>query len=368
MRIAQVAPLFESVPPQLYGGTERIVSYLTEELVRLGHDVTLFASGDSVTRATLVPVCERSLRLDSGCRDQLAHHLRMIELVAKRSAEFDVVHFHVDYLHYPVSRREPTPQLTTLHGRLDLPELVPLYREFRDMPVVSISDAQRTPLPRANWLGTVHHGLPIERFTFVPRPGGHVAFIGRTSPEKGLDRAIEIARRAGVPLRIAAKVDVADREYFHEVIEPLLATPGIEFVGEIAESEKSAFLGEARALLFPIDWPEPFGLVMIEALACGTPVIAFPRGSVAEILTDGRTGFVVDSIDAAVEAIGRVDAIDRAACRRETERRFGAERMARDYLALYEALLAGTAEADEPTAASLTSRPIPADLLPETSH
>jgi len=367
VRIAQVAPLYESVPPQLYGGTERIVSYLTEELVRLGHEVTLFASGDSTTGAELVPACERSLRLDPDCRDRLAHHVRMVEGVAKRSADFDVVHYHIDYLHYPISRREPVPQLTTLHGRLDLPELVPLYDEYRDMPVVSISDAQRAPLPQANWLATVHHGLPLPRFRAGRGRGGHLAFIGRTSPEKGLPRAIEIAQRAGLPLRIAAKVDDADRDYFRTAIEPLLRAPEIEFVGEIGEAEKSAFFGDARALLFPIDWPEPFGLVLIESLACGTPVIAFPGGSVEEILTDGRTGFVVRSIDAAVAAVDRVGEIDRAACRREAERRFSVERMTRDYVALYKTL-AGTAETFAAEESDVSSLPVPADLLPETSH
>jgi len=365
VRIAQVAPLHESVPPKLYGGTERVVSWLTEALVRLGHEVTLFASGDSRTSARLVPACERSLRLDPCCHDRLSHHLRMIEMVAKRSHAFDVVHWHVDYLHYPISRREPVPQLTTLHGRLDLPELVPLYAEYADMPVVSISDAQRAPLPDAAWLGTVHHGLPIERFRFSPRPGSYLAFVGRTSPEKRLDRAIEIALRAGLPLRIAAKVDAADRDYFREEIEPLLDAPHVEFVGEIGEDAKSDFLGNARALLFPIDWPEPFGLVMIEALACGTPVVAFPGGSVEEVVAHGRTGFVVDSIEAAAAAVRRIDRIDRAACRREAAGRFGADRMARDYLELYATLLAGApAEESDP----LSSLRVPEGLLPDTSQ
>jgi glycosyltransferase involved in cell wall biosynthesis len=367
VKIAQVAPLYESVPPQLYGGTERIVSYLTEELVRLGHEVTLFASGDSTTRAELVPMCERSLRLDPTCRDRLAHHLLMAEEVAKRSAAFDVVHYHIDYLHYPISRREPVPQLTTLHGRLDLPELAPLYDEYRDMPVVSISDAQRTPLPQANWLATVHHGLPAQRFRMRRGRRGHLAFIGRTSPEKGLPSAIEIAQRAGIPLRIAAKVDDADRDYFRTVIEPLLDSPDVEFVGEIGEGEKSDFFGSARALLFPIDWPEPFGLVLIESLACGTPVIAFPGGSVEELVSHGRTGFVVDSIEEAVAAVGRVGEIDRSECRREVERRFSVERMTRDYVALYKTL-AGTADAFASEESDVSSLPVPADLLPETSH
>ena len=359
MRIAQVAPLYESVPPQLYGGTERVVSYLTEELVEEGHDVTLFASGDSRTRARLVPVCARSLRLDPEQRDQLAHHVLMLEEVAKRAAHFDVIHFHIDYLHYPLSRRQRVPQLTTLHGRLDMPELGALYAEFRDMPVVSISDAQRAPLPHASWLGTVHHGLPLELLRFSPGPGSYLAFVGRTSPEKGLDRAIEIARRAGIELRVAAKVDDADRDYFREVIEPLLDGPLVEFVGEIGEAEKEEFLGNALALLFPIDWPEPFGLVMIEAMACGTPVIAFPGGSVVEIVEPGRNGFIVPDAAAAVAAVGKAGDLDRSLCRELFEARFSAQRMARDYLELYERVL----ELDR-SPRPISSRPAPARRRP----
>ena len=359
MRIAQVAPLYESVPPQLYGGTERVVSYLTEELVRQGHHVTLFASGDSQTRARLIPVCERSLRLDPEQRDQLAHHVLMLEEVAKRAAHFDVIHFHIDYLHYPLSRRQPVAQLTTLHGRLDMPELAPLYAEFREMPVVSISDAQRAPLPHANWLGTVHHGLPLDLLRFAAGPGSYLAFVGRTSPEKGLDRAIEIARRAGIELRIAAKVDAADREYFEEVIAPLLDGPLVEFVGEIGEAEKEEFLGKALALLFPIDWPEPFGLVMIEAMACGTPVIAFSGGSVSEIVDPGRTGFIVADLDAAVGAVGEVARLDRSLCREVFEARFSAERMACEYLDLYERTLIASASPAR-TRRCVSSRPAPA--------
>ena len=359
MRIAQVAPLYESVPPQLYGGTERVVSYLTEELVEEGHDVTLFASGDSRTRARLVPVCARSLRLDPEQRDQLAHHVLMLEEVAKRAAHFDVIHFHIDYLHYPLSRRQRVPQLTTLHGRLDMPELGALYAEFRDMPVVSISDAQRAPLPHASWLGTVHHGLPLELLRFSPGPGSYLAFVGRTSPEKGLDRAIEIARRAGIELRVAAKVDDADRDYFREVIEPLLDGPLVEFVGEIGEAEKEEFLGNALALLFPIDWPEPFGLVMIEAMACGTPVIAFPGGSVVEIVEPGRNGFIVPDAAAAVAAVGKAGDLDRSLCRELFEVRFSAQRMARDYLELYERVL----ELDR-SPRPISSRPAPARRRP----
>jgi len=363
MRIAQVAPLYESVPPQLYGGTERVVSYLTEELVEEGHDVTLFASGDSRTRARLVPVCARSLRLDPEQRDQLAHHVLMLEEVAKRAAHFDVIHFHIDYLHYPLSRRQRVPQLTTLHGRLDMPELGALYAEFRDMPVVSISDAQRAPLSHASWLGTVHHGLPVELLRFSPGPGSYLAFVGRTSPEKGLDRAIEIARRAGIELRIAAKVDDADRDYFREVIEPLLDGPLVEFVGEIGEAEKEEFLGNALALLFPIDWPEPFGLVMIEAMACGTPVIAFPGGSVVEIVEPGRNGFIVPDAAAAVAAVGKAGDLDRSLCRELFEVRFSAQRMARDYLELYERVL----ELDR-SPRPISSRPAPARRRPCASR
>ena len=363
MRIAQVAPLFESVPPQLYGGTERIVSYLTEELMAQGHDVTLFASGDSVTSARLIPICERSLRLDPEGRDQLAQHVLMLEQVAQSAHHFDVIHFHVDYLHYPMSRRSGYRHLTTLHGRLDLPELGPLYDEYDDVPVVSISDAQRASVPHAAWLRTVHHGIPRDLYQLHAEPGSYLAFVGRTSPEKRLDRAIEIARRAGIPLRIAAKVDPADRDYFREVIEPLLDGPHVEFVGEIGEAEKNEFFGNAIALLFPIDWPEPFGLVMIEAMACGTPVIAFPGGSVAEVIDEGLTGFIVDDVDAAVAAVQRVAGLDRAACRALFEERFAAWRMARDYVALYEELIAR-----RPGPADLSSRPAPGRRLPGASR
>jgi glycosyltransferase involved in cell wall biosynthesis len=341
MHIAQVAPLYESVPPHGYGGTERVVSWLTEELVRQGHQVTLFASGDSVTAAELVPGCRRSLRLDPGCVDQLAPHLVMIEEVYRQASRFDLIHFHIDYLHFPVSRRCPHPQLTTLHGRLDIPELPALYHAFPTMPVVSISDAQRAPLPWLNWQGTVYHGLPAALHTFRDQPGAYLAFLGRASPEKRLDRAIEIARRTGRPLKIAAKVDRADRDYYHDVIKPLLRAAGslVEFLGEVGGKDKDDFLGHAHALLFPIDWPEPFGLVMIEALACGTPVIAFNRGSVPEVMEDGRTGFIVESVDEAVAAVGRLDTLDRRQCRAVFESRFSAERMTRDYLALYRRLV-----------------------------
>jgi glycosyltransferase involved in cell wall biosynthesis len=340
MRIGQVSPLYESVPPKLYGGTERVVSYLTEELVRQGHKVTLFASGDSETAADLVAVTPRSLRLDDQCVDQLAHHIVLVERVRQMAREFDVIHYHIDYLHFPLSRRMSVPHVTTLHGRLDLPDLQPIYREFHDTPIVSISNAQRLPLPHAGWIATVPHGLPVDLYHGHDSPGGYLAFIGRISPEKGADRAIEIARRSGLPLRIAAKVDDVDRAYFEEHIEPLLQGKGVEFVGEIGERDKNEFLGRARALVFPIDWPEPFGLVMIEAMACGTPVVAFPGGSVPEVLEDGVTGFIVDNIEDAVAAIDRTGDLDRRRCRAEFERRFTAERMALDYVAVYEGLMA----------------------------
>ena len=339
MRIAQVAPLFESVPPKYYGGTERVVSYLTEELVRQGHDVTLFASGDSVTEAKLFAASRRSLRLDKHCVDQIAHHVLMLERVVQHASSFDVIHYHVDYLHFPYSRRHATPHVTTLHGRLDIPDLQPLYREFRDMPVVSISEAQREPLPFANWVATVHHGLPAELYDFCAEPGDYLAFIGRVAPEKRVDRAIEIAKRVGLPLKIAAKVDDVDRQYFENVVEPLLSHPLVEYLGEIGEGEKQEFLGNARALLFPINWPEPFGLVMIEAMACGTPVIALRRGSVPEVLEHGRTGFIVDDLDDAVAAARRIGEISRRHCRAVFEERFTAARMAGDYVELYSALL-----------------------------
>jgi glycosyltransferase involved in cell wall biosynthesis len=340
VRIAQVSPLFESVPPKCYGGTERVVSYLTEELVRQGHDVTLYASGDSVTKAHLVAACRRSLRLDKRCVDQLAHHFVMLELVAKDAASYDVIHYHVDYLHFPLSRRMDVPHVTTLHGRLDIPDLVNLYREFSEIPVVSISNAQREPLARANWLATVYHGLPEDLYRFREQHGRYLAFLGRISPEKRVDRAIEIARRIGMPLKIAAKVDSVDRGYFSTTIEPLLRSPYTEYLGEIGDSEKDEFLGNAYALLFPIDWPEPFGLVMIEAMACGTPVIAYRRGSVPELIEHGTTGFVVTQLEDAVRAAERIARLDRRACRRVFEERFTASRMAREYVDIYERLRA----------------------------
>ena len=339
MRIAQVSPLFESVPPQAYGGTERVVAFLTDELVRQGHDVTLFASGDSVTNAELVPICPRSLRLDPECIDSIAHHVLMLERVYAAANRFDILHYHIDYLHFPVSRRMSRPHVTTLHGRLDIPDLQPLYDEFRDIPVVSISDAQREPLPQANWQATVYHGLPPDLFSARTEPGEYLAFLGRISKEKRVDRAIEIARRVGLPLRIAAKIDDADRAYFEAEIAALFELPFVDYIGEIGEADKQDFLGRAQALLFPIDWREPFGLVMIEAMACGTPVVAWGEGSVSEVLTDGVSGFIVDNIDAAVQATRQTASMDRAACRRAFDARFTVERMATDYLRIYQQLV-----------------------------
>jgi glycosyltransferase involved in cell wall biosynthesis len=341
MRIAQVSPLYESVPPAWYGGTERVVAYLTDELVQLGHEVTLFASGDSRTRGTLVPICPRSLRLDSNCIDQLAWHVLQLGRVASAASQFDVIHFHVGHMHLPLVRGLATPTLTTMHGRLDLPELRPLFQEFSEVPLVSISEAQRTPLPGANWVGTIPHGLPAARFTPKRHSEEYLAFLGRISPEKRVDRAVAIATALGQRLKIAAKVDRVDSPYFAREIEPLLENPLVEFVGEIGDSDKCAFLGSARALLFPIDWPEPFGLVMIESLACGTPVIAFRGGSVDEIIEHGRTGFVVESLDEAIEATRRVGTLDRRACRQSFERRFTARRMAEDHVAVYQQVMQG---------------------------
>jgi glycosyltransferase involved in cell wall biosynthesis len=340
MRIAQVSPLYESVPPKMYGGTERVLSFLTEELVRLGHEVTLFASGDSQTSARLVPGSEKSLRLDASCMDALASHYVMLEQVVKQAQarDFDVVHYHVDYLHFPFSRRHEAPHLTTLHGRLDIPELQAIYQTWSGEPVVSISDAQREPIPSANWLCTVHHGLPVDLLRPGAGQGKYLAFLGRISPEKGPDRAIAIARATGVPLKMAAKIDKVDREYYEQVIRPLMDPAVVEYVGEINDQEKQQFLGDAAGLLFPIDWPEPFGLVMIEALACGTPVLAFRRGSVPEILEDGRTGWLVENVEEAIAAVDGLLSMDRALCRQAFDQRFTAGRMAEDYLTVFEAL------------------------------
>ena len=335
MRIAQVAPLVESVPPKHYGGTERIVAYLTEELVRLGHKVTLFASGDSVTSAELVPVYRRSFRQNKRATDYLSREVLLMDHVMQRSDEFDVIHFHTGCLHYLISRHLTVPHVTTLHGRLDTPEMRRLYERFREMPMISISNAQRTPWPCANWQATIYHGLPQDLFRFHSEPGGYLAFLGRASPEKRVDRAIEIAKRVGMPLRIAAKVDRADRRYFKRDIEPLLNDPHIEWLGEISDKDKDEFLGNAYALLFPIDWPEPFGLVMIESMACGTPVVAYAGGSVPEVMDDGVTGFVVNNMEQAAEAARRVGDLSRARCREGFDKRFTASRMASDYVNVY---------------------------------
>jgi glycosyltransferase involved in cell wall biosynthesis len=338
MRIAQVSPLIESVPPKLYGGTERVVSNLTEELVRQGHDVTLFASADSQTSARLFPVVPRALRL-SACQDAITPHVLMLESVMSRADQFDVIHFHVAPMHFPLARRSLAAHVTTLHGRLDLPELGPLFDEYSDIPCVSISNAQRAPLPQANWVATVQHGLPPQLLSFDPRPGAYLAFLGRISPEKRVDRAIAIARACRQPLRIAAKVDRADSAYFEREIRPLLDGPFVEFIGEIDDHAKGDFLKRARALLFPIDWPEPFGLVMIESMACGTPVIAFSGGSVREVVANGVTGFIVNSVEEAIEAVGRIDTLDRHDCRAVFEQRFSVARMAARYVDVYQRVI-----------------------------
>jgi glycosyltransferase involved in cell wall biosynthesis len=342
MRIAQVAPLTEAVPPKLYGGTERVVSWLTEELVALGHDVTLFASGDSQTSAKLEATWPKALRLDGAVRDPNALHMVMLENVRRKcdDEEFDFLHFHLDYYPFSLFYRQPTPFLTTLHGRLDLPEHQPVFHTFSKVPVISISNSQRRPVPQANWLRTVHHGLPENLLTPQQVKPSYLGVLGRIAPEKGVDRAIKIALRCGIPLKIAAKVDRADQEYYDELIKPMIDNnPLVEFIGEISDREKPDFLSGAIGLLVPIDWPEPFGLVMIEAMACGTPVIAYNRGSVPEIIDDGLTGFVVEDETSAVSAVGRLSALDRAAIRGVFERRFTSRRMALDYLAAYRGLM-----------------------------
>ena len=353
MRIAQVCPLYESCPPRLYGGTERVVYYLTEELIRLGHEVTLFASGDSRTSAELDAPCEQALRLSDTCRDPLVYHVTMLHRLRRRLGEFDLLHFHTDYLHFPLFAECADKTLTTLHGRLDLPDLPVVMREFAMMPLVSISYAQRTPVPWANWHGTVLHGLPRDLLRLGSGGGGYLAFLGRIAPEKRPDQAIAIARDAGMPLQIAAKIDPVDRAYFENKITPLLRDPLIEYIGEIGENEKSRFLGDAVALLFPIDWPEPFGLVLIEAMATGTPVIAFGRGAVPEIIEDGVTGFVVDDVATAAAAVSMARRLDRGLIRERFEERFTADRMASDYLALYQRVLLGGRKAIDPRPLSL---------------
>jgi glycosyltransferase involved in cell wall biosynthesis len=335
----------ESVPPRFYGGTERIASYLTEELVAQGHDVTLFASGDSITAAKLVPCCAQALRLNKAVRDPIPYYMLMLDKVRRHALEFDIIHFHMDQFHFPIFRDIAHRTITTLHGRQDLPDMFPLYAGFPDMRLVSISNAQRKPIPDASFAATIYHGLPRDLLSPTLKPrGGYLAFIGRISPEKRVDRAIRIARAVGIPLKIAAKVDRVDQEYFKAEIEPMLDGPDVEFIGEIDERRKPAFLGEARALLFPIDWPEPFGLVMIEAMACGTPVMAFRNGSVPEVLDEGVTGFVVDDEDQAVRKLGALLALDRGRVRRRFEERFTAQRMAADYVKIYKSLVPVAAE------------------------
>lgn len=339
MKIAQVSPLFESVPPKLYGGTERIVSYLTEELVKQGHEVTLFATGDSVTSARLVAPWCCALRLQLDCQDQFVHHVRMVEMVMREAENFDIIHFHIDYVHYSLTRRMSVPSVTTIHGRLNMPDLVPLYNEFRDIPLVSISDAQRQPQPDSNWVATVWHGLPRNIYRYYDQPGKYLAFIGRFSPEKRVERAIQVAIETGIPLKIAAKVEKKDEAYYEQVVKPLLDHPLIEYVGEIGESEKDEFLGNAMALMFLIDWPEPFGLVMIESMACGTPVIAWRNGSVPEVIDHGVSGFIVESMEQTTEAVRNIGSLSRQGVRATFEKRFVAERMTADYLRVYQSLI-----------------------------
>jgi len=339
MRIAQIAPLTESVPPKLYGGTERVVSYITEALVELGHDVTLFASGDSQTKAKLEAVWPRALRLDPAIRDRIAPHMLLMEMVRRRADDFDVLHFHMDYYSFSLFKRQDTPFVTTLHGRLDLPEQQPIFNTFDTAPVISISDAQRHPLPQAKWLTTVYHGLPETRYMPQPVEQTYLAFLGRISPEKRVDTAIRIAGRCGMKIKIAAKVDAADREYYEREIAPLMELPYVEFVGEIDDHQKADFLSGAHALLFPIDWPEPFGLVMIESMACGTPVIAFNRGAVPEVVDEGVTGFIVEDEIGAVAAVNRLHTVPREGVRKRFEERFTSHRMAQQYVDAYQAVM-----------------------------
>jgi glycosyltransferase involved in cell wall biosynthesis len=361
MRIAQIAPLFERVPPRLYGGTERVVSYLTEELLRQGHEVTLFASGDSQTAAKLVRCCDVALRLNPVVLDPVAYHVIMLDEVRRRAREFDILHFHIDFLHAPLVHDFVKRTVTTVHGRLDLPHIVPFYNIFDDLPLVAISEDQRRYLRMAPWVGTVHHGLPADLLSFQPTPrGGYLAFLGRISPEKRPDRAIDIAVKSGMPLKIAAKVDRADQTYWEDEIQPLVQKhANVEYVGEIAEHEKEAFLGEASALVFPVDWPEPFGLAMIEAMACGTPVIAFKCGSVPEVVENGVSGFVVETVDEAVDAVTRITILDRAQVRGAFERRFTVERAANDYVKIYRRQIASAMQ---------TARTIDARTAPQSPH
>ena len=348
MRIAQVAPLYESVPPYGYGATERVVHYLTEALVALGHHVTLFATADSTTSAELVPICERGLWRDARVWDTLTHHVREVEAVLQRAGRFDVVHFHIDPLYFPIARRLPCAHVTTMHGRLLPADHGPLLREFSDAPLVSISASQRQPIPGANWQATIHHGLPADAFSFSEKHEDYLLFLGRMMPEKRPDLAIEIARRSGCRLKMAAKVHPGEKAYFNEQIAPLIEANRevVDYLGEVGGAERVELLSKAQALLFPVQWPEPFGMVMIEAMACGTPTIAFRNGAVPEVLEEGVTGYMVDSADAATEAVSRLDTIDRRKCRNVFDARFTSARMARDYINVYEALLAQTGSRD----------------------
>ena len=339
MKIAQVSPLYESVPPKRYGGTESVIHHLTEELISRGHEVTLFASGDSVTSAKLVPACKNALRLDADCIDPFVHHFNMMEMVEKEARSFDIIHSHIDYLYFPIMRRSENTYLTTLHGRLDIPELDPLFREYKDIPLVSISNSQRKPFPYSNWMGTVFYGLPLDLYNFNKEGGDYLVFVGRISPEKRIDRAIEIAKKAGIQIKIAAKVDKVDNDYFELKIKKLLDHPLVDFIGEVGEKEKEELLGNALGFIYPIDWPEPFGLAMIEAMACGTPVLAYNCGSVPEVLDEGITGFGVNSMREAVAAVYRLSSLDRRKCRDAFERKFSVQRMADDYLTIYESMI-----------------------------
>jgi glycosyltransferase involved in cell wall biosynthesis len=339
MRIAQISPLYESVPPSLYGGTERVVHYITEELISGGHEVTLFASGDSICSGKLISPTSKATRLDKNCADQMVSHFTMMEMVEKESKNFDIIHSHIDYLHFPLIRRSKAVYVTTIHGRLDLPELQPLYSEYNDIPLISISDSQRKPVPQANWLGTVYHGLPPNLYKFNSNGGNYLSFVGRVSPEKRIDRAIEIAIKSGIPIKIAAKVDNADMEYYEAKIKNLLKHPLVEFLGEVGDSEKGELLGNSLGMIYPIDWPEPFGLAMIESMACGTPVIAYNNGSVSEVIDEGETGFIVNSIGKAIKCVENLTTIDRNNCRRTFEKRFSASRMVADYLSIYKQLV-----------------------------
>lgn len=339
MKIAQVSPLYESVPPKLYGGTERVVHNLTEELIARGHEVTLFASGDSSTSANLVPACKNALRLDADCIDPIIHHFSMMEMVEKQSGNFDIIHSHIDYLYFPIMRRSTATYLTTLHGRLDIPELGPLFNEYREIPLVSISNSQRRPVLHSNWMGTVYHGLPLDLYHFNKKGGDYLVFVGRVSPEKRVDRAIEIAKKAGIKIRIAAKVDKADADYFESKIKKLIDHPLVDFIGEVGEKEKEELLGNALGFIYPIDWPEPFGLAMIESMACGTPVIAYNCGSVPEVIDEGLSGFVVNTQKEAIEAVKKLPGLDRRICRDTFENRFSVKRMADNYLKIYEKMI-----------------------------